>query len=803
MFTHYLRFLFRKQPVFTGLNFAGLVIGITAALLLFCYVRYEQQYDLQSPHAAHIWRVYNLSQGSGKVTLDANTHSAIGPVLKEEVAGVTDFARLYCGSSPEMIVLARQQPFELTRCYATDPGFFRMFPAVFLFGNAADCLTEPYTAVLARGQAVRLFGMEDATGKTLEITEGMLAGRYTIRGVVADPPLNTHLKFDMMVSYATRYAMGHRDNFESYWDYNYLQLAPGADPETIRKKLAELSDAHLKKEGIRLDIQRFTDIHLHSDLTYELEPNSSARTVYFLRLIALLILGMAFINYINLATAFAHERGKEVGIRKAIGASRGMLTGQFILESMLLSLAAFAASALCFIQLLPWFSDLSGYTMSATPDLSFWVGSAAWVLLSAFLAGMYPALLLSGFRPAEALRGQLIRGQAEPLRKGLVILQFSCSIGLIFGVLVVSKQVDFLKNHELGVQLDQLIALKSARAHGPEDSVMVQHLGLFKTACSQLPGVGGLALSSVVPGLGINGISGSNRPLRWTEKPDYAPITSYFVETDEQFFDLMGIQILAGEHRLQANETARYRTVSINRAMLDALGFPSPEAAVGREIAYENSENGATMTIGAVVENFHIESLKTTPKPTLYYCFPPSELQYLTIKIAPENLSATLPAMQKIWTDLFPDQPFRYWLVDEHFDRQYQQETRFGQIFGLFAALAIAVSCLGLLGLTAYQVQRRRKEIGIRKVLGASVAGITGMLTGSFLKLILLAFLLASPLAYYLMQKWLINFAYRIEMEGWMFLLAGALSIVVALLTVGIQSLKAAWANPVKALRNE
>ncbi|MDX1913500.1 MAG: FtsX-like permease family protein [Saprospiraceae bacterium] len=803
MFTHYLRFLFRKQPVFTGLNFAGLVTGMTAALLLFCYVRYEYQYDLQSPHAAQIWRVYNLSQGGGKVTLDANTHSAIGPVLKAELSGVTDYARLYCGSSPEMVVLAGEQPFELARCYATDPGFFRMFPAPFLFGDAANCLNEPYSAVLARSQAMRLFGMEDATGKTLEITEGMLAGRYTIRGVVADPPLNTHLKFDMLLSYATRYAMGHRDNFESYWDYNYLQLAPGFDPETVRGKLAELSEAHLKSEGIRLDIQRFTDIHLHSDLTYELEPNSSARTVYFLRIIALLILGIAFINYINLATAFAHERGKEVGIRKALGAGKGMLIGQFLLESVLLSLAAFGASALCFWQLLPWFGQLTGNEMADTPDLSFWAGSAAWVLLIALPAGLYPALLLSGFRPAVVLRGQFAGSHAESLRKGLVVVQFSCSIGLIFGVLVVSKQLDFLKNHELGVQLDQLVAVKSVRAGSPQDSLAAQRIGVFKTACAQLPGVGGLASSSVAPGLGINGISGSNRPLRWTEKPDYVGITSYFVETDAQFFDLMGIKVLAGEHRLQANETARYRTVSINRAMLEALGFPSPEAAVGREIAYENSENGATMIIGAVVDNFHIESLKTTPKPTLYYCFPPAELQYLTVKIAPEHISATLPAMQKTWSRLFPDQPFRYWMLDEHFARQYQQETRFGQIFGLFAALAIAVSCLGLLGLTAYQVQRRRKEIGIRKVLGASIAGITGMLTGGFLKLIFVAFLLASPFAYYFMHQWLANFAYRIEIESWMFLLAGALSIVVALLTVGIQSLKAAWANPVKALRNE
>ena len=803
MLTHYIRFLFRKQPVFAALNFAGLIIGMTAALLLFGYVRYEQRYDRQTPHAGQIWRVFNQTSGGTVITKDANTHSAVGPTLKAEVPGVIDFARLYCGNSPEVVVLADQQPFEVSRCYTTDPGFLRLFPQKILQGNLTTCLHEPNLAVITQSQSERIFGVGSTLGKTFRITEGMMAGAYTVSAVVADPPENTHLKFDVLVSYATRYAKGHRDNFESYWDYNYFQLEPNTNPDNVRHKLSEINETFLKTEGIRLDIQRFTDIHLYSDLTYELEPNGSASTVRFLGLIALLILGIAFINYINLATAFARERSKEVGVRKALGASKGMLMGQFVWENFLLSTAAFVVSVFCFWQLSPWFGQLIGRQMTPGFDPLFWAGSAGCVLLLALLSALYPALQLSGFRPSEALAGNVKTGKGDLLHKTLVMTQFACSIGLIFGVLVVGNQLDFLKNHGLGVQLDQLVAVKSARTQGSEDTLSVANLALFKTACTQMPGVHGLASSNIVPGLGINTISGSNRPMHWTQKPEYVRISSYFVNTDERFFDLFGIQVLAGQHHFFADPAARYRTVSINQTMLKALGFPRPEAAIGQQIAYENSEGGSTMTIGAVVEDFHIESLKTTPKPTLYYCFAPDQLNYLTLKIAPENMTATLAALQSSWAGIYPDKPFRYWFLDEHFAHQYRSETQFGQLFGLFSGLAVVISCLGLLGLTAFNMQRRRKEIGIRKVLGASVVGITGLLTKDFIKLLCIAFVIAAPIAFYFMDLWLADFAYRIDIEWWMFVLAGGMAVLAALSMVAIQSVRAALANPVESLRSE
>lgn len=796
---HFLRSL-RRHTAFTAINFGGLTLGITAAFLLFRYVRHEYSYDRQSPYAADIWRVYNYTADGGTViTKDANTHSAVGPSLQATLPEVTDYARLYCGNSPEAVAVVSQQPFELSRCYMTEPGFLRMFPQQFLQGDAGNCLNQPNQALLTQAQAHRLFGDGPVLGQAFQIHHGMMAGLYTVAAVIADPPQNTHLKFDLLLSYATRYANGHRDNFDSYWDYNYLRLSSGADPEKVRRKLAEINQTQLKDDGIALDIQRFTDIHLHSNLTYELEPNGQARTVQFLGLIGWLILGIALINYINLASAFAQERAKEVGIRKAIGANRSNLIGQFLTEHLILCTAALGVAALLYHQLLPWFEQLAGIDLDHRFDPGFWALSLGGVLLMALAAGLYPAIVLSGFRPAETLRGRFGWLKGGFLRKSLVTTQFICSAGLIFGVLVVGRQLHYLQLHDLGVSLDQLISI---RLDTQRDSLSSRKLEVLQQQCLRIPGVTGSAFSSITPGLGINGISGSNRPLHWTQKPDYARLSSYFVETDEHFFPLYGVKILAGAHRYHADPAARFRHVTLNETMRKALGFPTPEAAIGQEIAYENSEGGATMVVSAVVEDFNIESLKTTPKPTLYYCFAPEDLRYLTLKIHPAQMQAALASMESAWAGIFPDQPFRYWFLDEHFASQYRQEARFGIIFGVFAGLAIAISCMGLLGLTTFQMQRRKKEIGIRKVLGASIISITTLLSRDFLQLVLLAVVLAAPVAGWLMQQWLEGYAYRVSLEAWMFAVSGLVVMVFALGTVWLQSFRAAVENPVTSLRD-
>jgi putative ABC transport system permease protein len=800
-----LKILFRKQPVFAAINFGGLVIGMTAALLLFKFVRYEQTYDRQSPHAGQIWRVFNQTLNGQTVTMqDANTHSAVGPTLKKDVAGLVEFARLYCGNTPEVVVMANNQPFDVKRYYATDPGFMRMFPQTLLEGNAQTCLNAPHTAVLTSSTAQQIFGSAQALNRSFRITNGMMAGTYQVTAVVADPPQNTHLKFDMLLSYATRYAAGHQDNFESYWDYNYFQLAPNANPEAVRQRLAQINEQFLKREGIRLEIQPFADIHLHSNLSYELEPNGSYQTVQFLGIIALLIVVIAFINYVNLTTALANERAKEVGVRKALGAGRSALVRQFLTEGFVLSFLAFGVAVLFLHLGIEPFGTFIGRPLN-DPSLGFdgifWGVSVGAVAVISLLTGLYPALQLAGTQSVSVLKGTLSVGSAGLFRKGLVVTQFACSVALLIGVFVVTQQLQFLKNHDLGISLQQIVTLKSSPA--PTDSTARRRLGVFKTACAQLSGVEGLASSSIVPGLGINTISGSNRPLHWVRKPDYVRGASYFVETDADFFRLFGVKVLAGKHQFFEDRTARFQTVSINQKMCKALDFPSAQAAIGEQIAYKNSENGATMTIGAVVEDFHIESLKTTPQPTLYYCFAPEDLNYISLKIKASQMTNALQAVQTTWEKIYPDQPFNYWFLNENFAAQYRAEAQFNRVFGLFAALAILISCLGLFGLVAYSVQRRTKEIGIRKVLGASAVSLVAMLGKDFLLLIGVAIVIACPVGYYLMAQWLQDFAYRVSISGWVFVAAIALTVGLALLTIGYQAIKAALMNPVKSLKTE
>jgi putative ABC transport system permease protein len=786
---------------------AGLVIGISAALLLFKYVRYETTYDTENPNAKNIWRVFNQTlDGKTIVTQDANTHSAVGPTLKADVPGVVDYARLYCGETPEITILANNQPFDIKKYYATDQGFMRMFPQKIIYGNAKNCLVAPHTAIITKTNAQRIFGNENAINKRLKITNGMMAGDYTITAVMDDVPENTHLKFDLLVSYSTRYATGHKDNFESYWDYNYFQLADNANAELVRNRLAQINEQFLKKENIRLEIQPFTKIHLHSNLTYELEPNGNARIVQFLGMVGLLILFIAFINYINLTTAFANERAKEVGVRKAMGASRGNLTLQFLIESVVMGCLALGISVLIVNLTINQFSTFIGSSLNNNTtsfDIEFWATSVGIIGLLSLITGIYPALQISGYKPIEVIRGKFTLGNSAILRKSLVIAQFAGSVILIIGVLKVKYQLDFLKSHDLGVKLDQIVAIKSVPNENNNDSLGRQKLAIFKSESAKLVGLNKVASSNIVPGLGVNTISGSSRPIHWVKKPDFAKITSYFVETDEHFFDLYNIKVLAGKHQFFENRSERYRTVTINKSMLSSLGFTSADKAIGEQIAYENSENGATMTIGAVIEDFHVESLKIPPHPTLYYCFAPDQLKYLSIKMEANQIKNSLASLQDIWKKVYPSQPFNYWFLDENFSNQYRTETQFGKTFGLFSILAILISCLGLLGLVAYSIQRRNKEIGIRKVLGATVFGITVLLSKEYIKLIILAIVVATPIAYFLIEKWLQDFAYRIEISWWIFAISGLLAIAIALLSISYQAIKAALMNPVKSLKTE
>ncbi|MCB0568143.1 MAG: ABC transporter permease [Phaeodactylibacter sp.] len=810
MFRTHLKIALRnllKDRAFSTMNLLGLAVSMAACLAILQFVRYEWNYDRNSPYAEQIWRVYcETITGDGQGTLDANTHSAIGPALYNSLPEVTDFTRLYNHNEDEVTFVRDGKPARITGTWMADPGFLRMFPQEFLSGDAASCLAEPYSLVLTESAARTLFGSTDIVGQAIRVPGGVFSGTYTVKGVVANPLPNTHLKFNALASYATWYAQGNEDNWDNYWGYTYFLTSPGAPAGPIRQKLAEFSEQHLKEGGLRLHMQRFTDIHLHSALTYEIEPNGSALTVHFLAAVAVLILLIAFFNYVNMTTARAIERAKEVGLRKVAGASRLQLAAQFLLEGALLNSTALLMALAALPPLLIWFGRFSGRPLMLFLEVDNWLAAVSLAIFAAslFISCLYPAVVLSGYRPAQVLKGRFARSsKGQPLRQGLVVFQFTCSTILIIAVIVMGRQLDFLKKHNLGLSLSQVVAVKSPELDFWRDTASYNHLSAFHHEVSRLPGVRSMALSEAVPGLGISGISGGSGGLQWSNRPEASTQASiYFLDVSPSFFETYNISFLAGGIFDVTSREAMHSNVIINESARRVLGFPDTIGAIGEPIAFERHP-GRRMAVRGVVADFHIEGLKEPTRPTLYYLNPRLAKGYLSLKMEAPKAPAILERIKSKWPEVFPLSPFEFWYLDEHFEQQYAAEQKLSAIFRLFAGLAAVVAGIGLFGLAAFTAEQRTKEIGIRKVLGASTAGIVALLTKDFLKLAVLALAIASPLAWYLLEKWLQDFAYRIEIQWWMFALAGAIGVTVALLTASFQSIKAGMANPVESLKAE
>jgi putative ABC transport system permease protein len=812
MVQNYIRIAIRslwKNRFFTGLHVLGLSMGMAACLLIFQYLRFEWSYDRQSPHAAHIWRAYNQTIVNGAVTTeDANTHSALGPALRHDLPDqVVDHARIFNRSEPSFVFLKDNVPHTIDNTWAADPGFLRLFPQRAIAGHLTTALDAPFTLVLARSAAERMFGSAQAAlEQKVRIPADPFNGWFTIKAVVEDPAPNNHIKFKALVSYATRYAHGHQDNWDTYWEYNYFQLAPHADPERVRAQLAQYSQSFLKAEGISLQMQRLTDIHLHSNLTYEIEPNGSARSVRFLGAVALLVLLIAFINFINLATARMGARAREVGTRKALGAGRQHLTAQFLIEGAVVNTVSSALSLWLVLALLPVFAHWMGRPLDRVPgfDATFYLSALGLWASGIVAANLWPAIAMSGMSVLGIFKEKAIGKNDQPyLRKALVVFQFACSVVLIVAVLVIYGQLSFMKKHDKGLSLDQMLTLRLPKNDWRLDSVNHIKMDAMKREVSQLAGVQSVAASYMVPGVGINTLEGTSNPMVWSRNPSAsAQGTTYFLDVEKAFFETFGIRLLAGQVYDPPSPEASDNNIMINEAAMRMLGFASAEAAIGEEIAFSRNPD-RRMRVHGVVANFHIESLKQPPKPTLYYCRPWLRSGYLSVKTSTPDAPALMAALVPVWQSYWPECPLEWQFLDQQFDAQYRSEQQLGEVFGGFAGLAVLIACLGLFGLAAHTAERRTKEIGIRKVLGASVASIAALLANDFLKLIAVAIVLAVPVAYFLMEKWLADFAYRIQVQWWMFAVAGLASVVIACVTIGFQGVRAALANPVKALRSE
>ncbi len=791
----------RKHKGYTFINITGLAVGLACCLLIVLFVRDELSYDRYHDNADRIYRI----------TLDAllgeqEIHGPISPApmaqaLVNDFPEVVQATRLFTFRD-KTLVRYEDNRFVEERFFFGDSTFFEVFTFPFLQGDPETALVEPNTVVLTESTARKYFGQQNPIGQTLRVNERT---DYEVTGVMADVPTNSHFHFDFLGSLGTldnsRNPMWVSNNFRTYF-----LLADGHSPEALQAKFPAMVKNYAGPQveqflGITIDqffasggrfafqIQALTDVHLHSQLDFEIEPNGDITYVYAFSIVAFLILLIACINFMNLATARSANRAKEVGVRKVLGSNRRQLTLQFLMESMLLSVIALGVALVLAAVLLPVFNSLSGKALQIDYLDGFMLsGVIGLAVLVGLLAGSYPAFFLASFSIVNVLKGQgLVGMKSSGLRSGLVVFQFVISIALMIGTAMVYRQVDFIQNKRLGFDKEHVIVLERFNALGPQQQA-------FKQQIQQHPNVVAVAAANTLPGRSFGDTSFI---------PEGAPpeeiLSLRLLYTDFDLLETLNLELVDGRFfsRDFATDSA---AVVLNEAAVKELGWTE---AVGKRLVSPsfNGEETEFITVVGVVKDFHFQSLREAIRPL--GLFIGRNLNYLAVRIQPGDISGTLAAFETQWKTFAPGQPFTYSFLDRDVDALYQADQRTGSLFGTFALLAIMIACLGLFGLAAFTAEQRTKEIGVRKVLGASVSGIVLLLSKEFTKLVALAFIVAAPLAYFATNRWLQDFAFQVAFSWWIFVIAGLAALAIAWLTVSYQSIRAALTNPVEALRYE
>ena len=826
MFKNHLQVAFRnilKRRGYTIFNILGLAIGITCCLLIFQYVAYERSYDKFNEKADEIVRLRLDLHDQGKLTMQSATvFPGLGSILKKEFPEIGNYCRLIdtriSWLKNEMvqnnIVLAndeRNVKALENKGYYADQSFLDMFTIPVIEGNRASLLNGPDKIILSESTAKKYFNNENAVGKKLTVREGGNIYYYEVTGVFKDYPSNSHLAFDYLISYPTFVNMvrdlGAPKGLDpetslGWYDYYvYLQLQPGTNRKQFDAKLLSFSDRHLNNEYSRAHNNRedlytipLKDIHLYSHYNEEAGVNGDGKSVSFLFLIAFLIIVIAWINYTNLATARSLERAREVGVRKVLGALRKNLIGQFLTESFLLNLAAVFIAVILAFCFTPSFNHLIGSASTTAFHLPalYWQGFICLFIAGAFVSGIYPAFVLSGFHPIAVLKG-LFKNTAGGMviRKGLIIGQFATSISLIAGTIIIYQQVNFMKNQKLGANISQTLVLDGPGVK--QDTLYQNFYQPFKNEMLQISGIKSIAASSGVMGKEIYMTNGAYL----VNSKDKNPLTFYTLYVDNDFLSSYGMQFKAGRNFSHDNPADK-KAVVLSEEAIKLFGIDNPGKALD-QIIYNYHDS---LKIIGVVANYHQLGLNKAMLPVIF--IPKAEVNnFYSLKFQTADVHQTIASVEKVWNKYFPENPFSYFFLDELYNAQYKSDGQFGKVFGLFAFLAIIIACFGLLSLSAYNVLQRTKEIGIRKVLGASVRHIIYLLSKDFLLLVCIAFVVAVPVTWFVMNSWLHDFAYRIDISWWIFLIAGSIAILVALLTISFQAIKAAIANPVKSLRTE
>lgn len=816
MLKHYLKSAIRsllKNKRFTLVNLLGLSIGMGACLMLLEYVSFERSFDGFHDNADRLYRVVNHRYKNGEsVQLGTITYPRVGYQMQEEFPEVERASRMVPGNSIH-VHTGDQDMLLVSSLLYVDNNFFQMLDYPLLIGDAETVMKEAFSVVMTQTRARQLFGEDqDLTqliGKPIYYNNQQL----TIKGVSEDMPANTILQYDFFISYATFVNFNpDADNSWTWSDfYHFLELSPGTDVAALEAKFEDFSRRHFNGEEVsgseeHFYLQPLTEAHLNSSqLEYEPGTIANGRSVATMLLIAFFILILAWINYVNLSTVRAIERSREVGVRKIVGARRSQLIGQFLSEALLMNVLAFLLATqlaeMGRLYLAPYLGiDLPrSFLWSGTGISAMIVVMIGALLLGVIMTGSYPALVLSGFKMTSIIKGRFQQaGTGRLLRRGLIVFQFAASIALMAGTMLVYRQITFMNQQDLGIAIDETLVLNGPVVT-PFDSNFIYKVNAFKDELAKIPGVTQAATSSRIPGM----LTGRIFDVRPSGSLKDQSFSTNFMEIDYDYSALYELEPISGrtfrasDHNLNGNLVNK---VLINEAAVELFGFDSPEAAIAEQLNF--GFNRRDWDVIGVLPNFHQRSLQHSIEPLIFLPFY-STSSYISIKLENAQVADVLASVQDRYQDFFPGNAFNSFFLDESFQRNYESEVVFSRILLFFTLLAVIVACLGLFSLVSYTTFLRSKEIGIRKVLGASVGAIVGLLSKDFLKLIGLATVLAIPLAWYFLQLWLRDFAYQTAIPWWLFGVVGVLAMLIGVLTVGGQSLKAALANPVEAIKQE
>lgn len=793
MISNYLKIALRntrKHKIYSFINIMGLAIGMACCVLAFLYVRHEQSYDKYHKDGDRIFRIAQKIQKDAAELDTARVAAPLIPAIRESLPEVQNAVRFQIATWDSLVEREETKYYEDWVMIAEND-IFDVLTIPFIRGNPENALTRPSTVVITEKVALRYFGQDDPLGQSLVLW----GNPVEVTGVIADYPRNTHLRYDIIVSL---------NGFEKVWNlenwgwtgfYAYVKLRPSVDPGEFEEKIRHIADRYAGEkleewgETFTFYLQPISSIHLHSHLVSEIGAPGSQRDITIFSVIGMLILLISCINFINLATARSAERAKEVGVRKVVGAFRTQLTRQFLMESMLTAFISLALSFIIVALVLPYFNTLTGQSLEGHDLYNPLVilSLLGFVLCIGFLAGIYPAFLLSRSKTVNVLKGSKGHdARGNLLRRLLVVAQFSITIILVIGTLTVYRQIDFMKNKYLGFDNHQKLIVPADMGERYESvkSEFIQNSSITgATACWNVPG----RLANLIE-------------ARLVGEPDEKAQSMNFYYVDSDFIPEYKIEVVAGRPFQKEVQTDIDNTFILNETAARAFGFTAPEEAIGKRM-YEGGSGGIGTIIG-VTKDFHFKGLQTKVEP-LVLQWSPAYFSYLSLTVETQNLSQTISFVRKKWNELRLGRLFTYFFLDEDFNRLYQSEENLGRLYFTFTCLAVFISCLGLAGLSSFTAEQRTKEIGIRKILGASMSKILILLVREFTRWVLIACPIAWPVAYFVIHKWLQGFAYRTNPSILVFGLSAAFAFFTAVITVSYQSIRAAAANPADSLRYE